>query len=126
MKRRSTAAGGKGAKARSSKASRLKRNIVPTAVAHRDAAAEQIAEWLETLGLGQYAQRFADNGVDLSVLHDLTDQDFEKLGVLLGHRRKMLRAIAELNGTPATVNRRPNLTPDRRPILTPLGAVHGR
>ena len=35
--------------------------------------------------------------IDLSVLPDLTDQDLEKLGVLLGHRRKMLRAIAELN-----------------------------
>jgi len=59
---------------------------------------QQVADWLEKLGLGQYAQRFAENGVDLSVLPDLTDQDFEKLGVLLGHRRKMLRAIAELSG----------------------------
>jgi class 3 adenylate cyclase len=59
---------------------------------------QQVADWLEKLGLGQYAQRFADNGVDLSVLPDLTDQDFEKLGVLLGHRRKILRAIAELSG----------------------------
>ena len=46
----------------------------------------------------QYAQCFAENGVDFSVLPDLTDQDFEKLGVLLGHRRKILRAIAELSG----------------------------
>jgi class 3 adenylate cyclase len=59
---------------------------------------QQVADWLEKLGLGQYAHRFAENGVDLSVLPDLTDQDFEKLGVLLGHRRKMLRAIAELSG----------------------------
>jgi class 3 adenylate cyclase len=59
---------------------------------------QQVADWLEKLGLGQYAQRFADNGVDLSILPDLTDQDFEKLGVLLGHRRKMLRVIAELTG----------------------------
>ena len=57
-----------------------------------------ISDWLKTLGLGQYAQCFAENGIDLSVLPDLTDQDLEKLGVLLGHRRKMLRAIAELNG----------------------------
>src|SRR5258705_12529204 len=46
----------------------------------------QIADWLEKLGLGQYARRFNENGVDLSVLPDLTDQDLEKLGVLLGHR----------------------------------------
>jgi class 3 adenylate cyclase len=64
---------------------------------------QQVADWLEKLGLGQYAQRFAENGVDLSVLPDLTDQDFEKLGVLLGHRRKMLRAIAELSGIEQSV-----------------------
>jgi class 3 adenylate cyclase len=58
---------------------------------------QQIADWLEQLGLGQYALRFAENGIDLSVLPELTDQDLDRLGVLLGHRRKMLRAIAELN-----------------------------
>src|SRR5882762_1728983 len=57
---------------------------------------QQIADWLEKLGLGQYALRFAENGIDLSVLPELTDQDYDRLGVLLGHRRKMLRAIAEL------------------------------
>jgi class 3 adenylate cyclase/tetratricopeptide (TPR) repeat protein len=58
---------------------------------------QEIADWLEKLGLGQYALRFAENGIDLGVLPELTDQDFDRLGVLLGHRRKMLRAIAELN-----------------------------
>jgi class 3 adenylate cyclase/predicted ATPase len=57
---------------------------------------QQIADWLEKLGMSEYAQRFAENAIDFSVLPDLTDQDLEKLGVLLGHRRKMLRAIAEL------------------------------
>jgi hypothetical protein len=54
------------------------------------------AEWLESIGLGEYAQRFAENAIDISILRDLTDQDLKELGVLLGHRRKMLRAIAEL------------------------------
>ena len=58
---------------------------------------QQIAEWLEKRGLGQYAQRFAENDIDPSVLRDLTDHDLEKIGVSLGHRRKMLRAIAELD-----------------------------
>src|SRR5262245_37062583 len=58
-----------------------------------------IAEWLASIGLSEYAQRFADNAIDLSVLRDLTEQDLKDLGVLLGHRRKMLRAIAELEGT---------------------------
>jgi class 3 adenylate cyclase len=58
---------------------------------------QQIADWLKTLGMSEYAERFAENAIDLSVLPDLTDQDLEKLGVLLGHRRKLLRAITELN-----------------------------
>src|SRR5580692_1584499 len=57
-----------------------------------------IAEWLASIGLGEYAQRFGDNAIDISVLRDLTEQDLKDLGVLLGHRRKMLRAIAELKG----------------------------
>jgi class 3 adenylate cyclase/predicted ATPase len=60
-----------------------------------------ITDWLEKLGLSEYAQRFADNAIDLSVLPDLTDQDLEKIGVLLGHRRKILKAIAALNSGPA-------------------------
>jgi predicted ATPase/class 3 adenylate cyclase len=57
-----------------------------------------IAEWLTSIGLSEYAQRFADNAIDLSVIRDLTEQDLKDLGVLLGHRRKILRAIAELEG----------------------------
>src|SRR3954468_6243626 len=57
-----------------------------------------IAEWLASIGLGEYAQRFSENAIDLSVVSDLTEQDLKDLGVLLGHRRKMLRAIGELQG----------------------------
>ena len=64
---------------------------------------QRIADWLEKLGLGQYAQRFAENEIDISVLRHLTDQDLKDIGVPLGHRRKMLAAIGELVGTaPAT------------------------
>jgi class 3 adenylate cyclase/predicted ATPase len=58
---------------------------------------QQIVDWLEKLGLAEYAQRFADNAIDLSVVRDLTEQDLKDLGVLLGHRRKILRAIADLD-----------------------------
>jgi class 3 adenylate cyclase/predicted ATPase len=58
-----------------------------------------IAEWLASIGREEYAQRFAENAIDLSVVRDLTEQDLKDLGVLLGHRRKILRAIAELEGT---------------------------
>ncbi len=60
---------------------------------------QQIADWLQKLGLGQYAQRFAENDIDFAILRDLTDQDLEKIGVAsLGHRRQLLRAITELKG----------------------------
>src|SRR5262245_22804934 len=56
-----------------------------------------IASWLEGLGLGQYTTCFVENAVDLSILPDLTEADLEKLGVALGHRKRMLRAIAGLS-----------------------------
>jgi hypothetical protein len=58
---------------------------------------QPIADWLEKLGMSEYAQPFAENGVDVSVLPHLTDQDLKDIGVLLGHRRKMLAAIADLD-----------------------------
>ena len=58
-----------------------------------------IAEWLASIGLGEYSECFAENAIDLSVVPDLTEQDLKDLGVLLGHRRKMLRAIADLKGS---------------------------
>ena len=42
---------------------------------------QQIADWLEKLGMSEYAERFAENDIDLSVLPDLTDQDLKNLGV---------------------------------------------
>jgi hypothetical protein len=63
---------------------------------------KDVAEWLASLHLEEYAQRFAENGIDLSVIGDLTENDLKELGVLLGHRRKMLRAIRELQETPAS------------------------
>ena len=58
---------------------------------------QQIADWLEKLGLSEYTQRFAENHIDFTILPDLTDQDLEKIGVAsLGHRRKLLGAITDL------------------------------
>ena len=59
---------------------------------------DEIADWLNRLGMSEYAQRFAENDIDLTILADLTDQDLEKIGVTsLGHRRKLLRAIVTLH-----------------------------
>jgi hypothetical protein len=70
---------------------------------------QQVADWLGKLGLGQYAQRFAENDISFVILPDLNDQDLEKIGVAsLGHRRLLLRAIAELKivdkGTPTAAS----------------------
>ena len=82
---------------------------------------QQIADWLEKLGMSEYAQRFAENDIDFSVLRDLTDQDLKDLGVLLGHRRKMLRghrrACRRCPGTPRTADR-----PSRSPKTPPSAA----
>ena len=60
---------------------------------------QQVTEWLQSLGLSEYANRFAENDIDFSILPELTEQDLEKIGVAsLGHRRKILKAIAAFNG----------------------------
>ena len=80
---------------------------------------KDIAEWLTSIGLGEYAQRFAENRIDASVLRDLTNQDLEKIGIPLGHRKKMLRAIAELSGvTPQAVTGPNRQDPAERRHLT--------
>jgi class 3 adenylate cyclase len=58
------------------------------------------AEWLASIGLGQYAQRFAERAIELPAVRDLTDRELAELGVLPEHRRKMLRAIAALYAAP--------------------------
>ena len=92
---------------------------------------QQIADWLEKLSLGQYAQRFAENGIDASVLGYLTDQDLEKIGVLLGHRRKMLAAIAELGSAapasqqPVVTERAPQNSAERRQVTVMFSDLVG-
>ena len=58
-----------------------------------------VRAWLEDHGLGRYAEGFASNDVDAEVLRTLTAEDLKELGVAsLGHRKKLLAAIAELAG----------------------------
>ena len=84
----------------------------------REAAIEMPREALQSgsksIGLGEYDQRFADNAIDLSSVRDLTDQDLKELGVLLGHRRKMLRAIAELGTTTVIAPAAPATEPEQK------------
>jgi class 3 adenylate cyclase/predicted ATPase len=92
---------------------------------------QQIADWLNTLGMSEYAERFAESDVDTSVLRDLTDQDLKELGVSLGHRRKMLRAIAELTGAaptspqPALTEPKTQDTAERRQVTVMFSDLAG-
>ena len=52
--------------------------------------------WLRSLGLDQYEATFRANEIDADVLPELTEIDLEKLGVPLGHRKRLLKAIAGL------------------------------
>jgi len=85
-------------------------------------ATQPIADWLAKIGLERYALAFANNDIDVSVLRHLTDTDLEKIGISLGHRRKMLAAIAELAGAapvspqPALTEPRPQDTAERRQV----------
>jgi class 3 adenylate cyclase len=87
---------------------------------------------LRSLGLEQYEATFRDNAIDDSVLPDLTDQDLENLRVLLGHRRKLLRAIANLEtttqsaaGTSAAVDASPRDTAERRQVTVMFSDLVG-
>jgi class 3 adenylate cyclase/predicted ATPase len=53
-----------------------------------------ISAWLDSLGLGRYAAAFDENAVDLDVVSELTEVDLERMGVALGHRKRILRAIS--------------------------------
>ena len=72
---------------------------------------QEIADWLEKLGMSEYAERFAENRIDCDVLPDLTDEDLKHIGVVLGDRRKILRAIASLDAAPDAMV----LSPSQRP-----------
>ena len=68
-----------------------------------------IEGWLRSLGLERYYQAFHDNDVDANVLPELTADDLIALGVTsIGHRRKLLAAIATLRPgaalAPDTIN----------------------
>ncbi len=59
--------------------------------------ADDITQWLEELGLGQYAQVFAENDIDLEVLSDLDDADLEKLGVSMSAANIVFTPVNRLN-----------------------------
>src|SRR5215468_4055567 len=76
-------------------------------------AAMDIGSWLRSLGLGQYEALFRASEIDADILPELTDVDLEKLGVPLGHRKRLLRAISGL--TAAETLRAPSASTGAKP-----------
>src|SRR6202451_1882376 len=83
-----------------------------------------VGDWLRSLGLGQYEVAFRHSEIDAEVLPELTDADLEKIGVPLGHRKRLLKAIGNLGAAEATA--KPTIPPpppassrdvaERRPV----------
>jgi hypothetical protein len=82
-----------------------------------------IDDWLRGIGLAQYAEAFRANDIDVSVLRHLTDVDLEKLGVSLGHRRKILVRLRN-SPVPFRYRRSPRCT--RQSPKTPPSAGKSR
>jgi class 3 adenylate cyclase len=76
-----------------------------------------VAEWLGALGLGQYASAFAENDIDLALLPQLSDADLKELGVAsLGHRKRILAAIAGNPPSAAPPDARSSSPGERRQV----------
>ncbi|MGH9695184.1 MAG: hypothetical protein ACRD5Z_13630, partial [Bryobacteraceae bacterium] len=55
-----------------------------------------VGGWLRSLGLGQYEPAFIENAIAFDVLPELTEDDLEKLGMRLGDRKRVIKAIKEM------------------------------
>ena len=80
-----------------------------------------VAAWLRDLVLGQYEDRFRENEIEADVLPELTEADLEKIGLPLGPRKRILKAIANLGEALKTsgvesVAPRPEDTAERRQL----------
>jgi class 3 adenylate cyclase/tetratricopeptide (TPR) repeat protein len=79
---------------------------------------EDIDHWLNELGLGQYAEAFARNDISFAVVGELSERDLRELGVTMGHRKILLRAIADYTARAAAnvAEPPPASTPERRQL----------
>jgi hypothetical protein len=82
-----------------------------------------IGQWLASLGLGRYQELFVEQAIDASVLPELSDDDLKGLGIPLGDRKRLLRAIARLSGvdganaTPRDAQAAPTVDPTTAPSV---------
>ncbi|MBR9653275.1 adenylate/guanylate cyclase domain-containing protein [Thalassovita aquimarina] len=81
-------------------------------------AHENVASWLSALGLAEHAPSFEENGVDINLLAELTNEDLKDLGVTrLADRKRLLAAIAQLRDAPATPQSDPATHTDTNQLL---------
>jgi len=104
--------------------------VVPCCAAElRGKQVATITEWLASVGMPEYAQRFANNKIDdvNVILRDPTDQDLKDIGVPLGHRPKVLRVAETVGAAPTQMQSEPEPKPQddaerrkahRRPTLS--------
>ena len=80
-----------------------------------------VTSWLRSLGLEKYEPVFRENEIDTDVLPELSELDLEKLGVPLGHRKRLLKAIAALRDDASVQPRAITLASAPPPAATPTG-----
>jgi class 3 adenylate cyclase len=80
-----------------------------------------VAQWLNAIDLGQYEAVFRDHEIDAGVLRDLVEGDLEKIGIPLGHRKRLLKAIAALGTAEA-----PAKPSSPSPVPSPAGVAERR
>ncbi|WP_428643453.1 adenylate/guanylate cyclase domain-containing protein [Roseibium sp.] len=99
---------------------------MPARIRNGDIMAGDIKAWLEAIGLGKYGEAFADAEVDLDTLPLLAEEDLKELGLPLGPRRKLQKALAGLSGSEEAPGEQPEAAPrqpaDERRQVTVLFA----
>ena len=81
-----------------------------------------VGTWLRNLGLGQYESSFKENEIDSEVLPSLTSEDLKDLGIsFIGHRRKILSAIADLSA-PAPAPSAPKPSSDNKRVSSDVAS----
>src|SRR5271166_2067203 len=78
-----------------------------------------ITGWLEEIGLGKYAEAFRSNDIDFDVLPELGADELKELGVSLGDRQRLLKAIAARSGPAAEAPAAPAPAPETPPASAP-------
>ena len=77
-----------------------------------------VGDWLLSIGLNQYEALFRENEIDAEVLPELSEADFEKVGIPLGHRKRLQKAIANLDAS-RSASTQPSTAPAPLPIPPP-------